>query len=237
MLALVVLLAACKADVNVDIALRDDGSGTVRVRVALDAEAVNKLTPFAPLERAVPLDDLRQAGWHVSAWAKNTGGGAALTLSHDFAGQAELERLLSDLAPPGTFARTHVERRRGLLRSRDELETDVDLRNVAAGVKADATLATNLRAAGVDVDTLDSQLTKQLRDALTVELAVHAPDGTTRRVTVRPGSTGRAAVSTTTFEWKRLLAFVVAGLLFVVALVLLVTARRSKRRRTARARR
>jgi hypothetical protein len=235
--ALVVLLAACKADVRVDIALRDDGSGTVRVEVALDADAVRRLTQFAPLEDAVPLDDIKAAGWDVSAWESSRDRGATVTLSHGFVGRQQLDQLLGDLGPDGVSARSRVERSRGWLRSRDALAVDVDLRQLAAGVKSDASLATNLQAAGIDVNALDAQLTEQLRQSLTVELVVHAPDGTTRRTTVRPGETGKASVGASTFDSERVVAVGVAGALVLVAALLLVAARRSKRRAVRRARR
>ena len=62
------LLAGCKVDARVDVTLRADGSGTVTARVALDADAVRRLTAHAPLATAVPLADVRAAGWQVSAW-------------------------------------------------------------------------------------------------------------------------------------------------------------------------
>ena len=58
-------------DVRVDITLRADGSGTVTAKVALDAEAVQKLTSGGSLASAVPLDDLRNAGWRISEWKRD----------------------------------------------------------------------------------------------------------------------------------------------------------------------
>ena len=236
LLALVVVLAACKADVRVDVALREDGSGTVRVEVALDADAVRRLTEFAPLDNAVPIADIEAAGWDVSDWESSRDGGASLTLSHEFVGRKQLDRLLGDLVPDGVSARSHLERSRGWLRARDALSVDVDLRNLAAGVKSDAALASNLQAAGIDVNALDAQLTEQLGQSLTVELVVHAPDGTTRRATVRPGATGKASVGASTFDSERVVAVAVAAALVLVAVLLLLAARRSKRRAVRRGR-
>src|SRR6476646_4091408 len=99
LLVSVVAVSVRKDDARVDITLRADGSGTVAVKVRLDAEAVQKLTTGGSLASAVPLDDLRDAGWHVSTW-KRTASGATITLSHEFVGRAELARLLADLTGP-----------------------------------------------------------------------------------------------------------------------------------------
>jgi hypothetical protein len=230
LVALLVLLTACKADVRVDVTVADDGSGAIAVRVDLDADAVQKLTAFAPIDQAVPLDDLRAAGWDVSSWQTASDGGASIELHHTFVGEDDLERRLGDLAPPGVIADARIDRSRGWFRTRDEVSLAVDLRKLAAGVASDPELAGNLRAAGLDVDALETQFTEQLGDALTVEVAVHAPDGTTRTAKVTPGSHEEVAVSAASFDRGRVLVLSVAAGLAVVAVCLLVVARRSARR-------
>src|SRR5262245_5596006 len=107
-----VLLAGCKVDARVDVALRADGSGTVTARVTLDADAVRRLTRHVELADAVPLDDVRAAGWDVSGW-KTSSGASTITVSHDFVGQDELARLLAELAGSSRlFADAQVTRSR-----------------------------------------------------------------------------------------------------------------------------
>ena len=96
LLVSVVLLAGCKVDARVDVTLRADGSGTVTARVTLDADAVRRLTT-APIAQAVPLADMRAAGWKVSGWTKSSGGSESITVSHGFVGQTDLARRLADL--------------------------------------------------------------------------------------------------------------------------------------------
>ena len=100
MLVSLVLLAGCKVDAHVDITLRADGSGTILVRVVLDADAVQRLTKQTPLDSAVPLDDLRDAGWRISAWKRDSSGGATITLAGTFVNEEGLARRLADLAGP-----------------------------------------------------------------------------------------------------------------------------------------
>ena len=134
-----VLLGGCKVSARVDVSLRADGSGTVTARVALDAGAVQRLTTHAPLAQAVPLGDLRNAGWSVSAWKPVKSGGDAITLSHGFIGQADLAQRLVDLAGRNGIVRDPtITRTRGLFSSKDAISVVVDLRNVTAGVKTDA---------------------------------------------------------------------------------------------------
>ena len=65
-------LAGCKVDTTVTLAVRDDGSGFVRVNVALDAEAVQKAEANGGrLEDRVRLGDLEAAGWRVSPWRRS----------------------------------------------------------------------------------------------------------------------------------------------------------------------
>src|SRR6185369_4336588 len=121
-------------------------------RVTLDADAVRQLTRHVPLSKAVPLDDVRAAGWDVSGW-KTSGGAATITLSHDFVGQADLARRLADLVgPTGVLRDARLERSRSWLEAKDSVAVTGDLRHLSAGVKADTALARNLTAAGVDVN-------------------------------------------------------------------------------------
>src|SRR5262245_56575128 len=77
------LCAGCKVDARVDVTLRADGSGTVTARIALDRDAVRELTRHSSLAQAVPLDDVRAAGWTVSGW-RTSDGAATITLSREF---------------------------------------------------------------------------------------------------------------------------------------------------------
>lgn len=61
--ACLVLLAGCKTDVGVDVALHADGSGAVTVSVVLDAQAAAKV---GDLSKVLAVDDLRKAGWSVA---------------------------------------------------------------------------------------------------------------------------------------------------------------------------
>jgi hypothetical protein len=236
--ALALLGAGCKADVRVDVTLHQDGTGTLTARVALDRDAVQRLTTTAPLAKAVPLDDLRAAGWQVSAWQVSANG-AVITLSHPFVGEDDLVRRITDLAGPnGVLRDPRITHQRGWFRTSDAVAVTVDLRAPATGVATDTALAGRLRAAGVDVRALDRRLQSELRNALTVQLVVHAPAGHSRTVTVRPGGQARASVTSSRFELDRAISLGIGATLAFLALLFFGAAavgkRRESRRRRAR---
>ena len=77
---IVVLLAGCRVDARFDITTRDDGSGTLRATITVDADAVQQLGGSTGLAQTVPLDDLRTVGWTISPWTRATRG--SQTISH-----------------------------------------------------------------------------------------------------------------------------------------------------------
>jgi hypothetical protein len=219
----------------VDVRLRSDGSGTVTARVTLDADAARRLTTHAALAEAVPLDDVRTAGWTVSSWKTSDDGSATITLAHDFAGQADLARRLEDLVgPTGVLRDARLRRSRSWSSATDAIAVTADLRHLSAGVRADTELAKNLAAAGVDVDALDAQLRSQLDRSFSLTLAVHAPDGQTKTVELHSGDQARVAASSTRTHTTRV-ALVVIGIgLVVLALVLTGASLRASARRRRR---
>jgi hypothetical protein len=230
----VAFLAGCKVDARVDVTLRADGSGTVSARVALDADAVQRLTLRAPLDEAVPLADVRAAGWTVSAWTPEAGGGDAVTLAHGFVGQADLAQRLKDLVgTTGVLQDAAITRTRSWFDAKDAIAVSVDLRHLSTGIRSDAEVARRLAAAGLDVNTLDAQLKSQLGHALTVTVTVHAPNGHTHSVQVTAGGASTASVSSSRFYTRRIVLFA-AGIVFLVGALLLTgvtLAARSRRRR------
>jgi hypothetical protein len=229
-LVAVVLLAGCKVDARVDITLRADGSGTVAVKVTLDAEAVQKLTTGGSLASAVPLDDLRHAGWRVSSW-KRSASGASISLSSSFVGQADLARRLADLTgPDGALRDPRITRTRGWFGSSDKIAVTVDLRDLDAGVKSDAELAQRLEAAGLDVDTLDAQLRGQLRDALQVTVRMRAPGGRFQPTGFRGDGHGTIFASQSQTHVRRIVLLAIGATLLLLALLVTGASLRSRSR-------
>lgn len=232
-----VLCAGCKVDARVDVTLHADGSGTITTRVALDRDAVERLTRHASLGDAVPLGDVRAAGWSVSGW-KTSPGGATVTLSHDFVGQADLARRLEDLVgPTGVLRDARLTRSRSWMSAKDSIAVTGDLRHLSTGVKADAALAKNLSAAGVDVNALDAQLRSELGKAFSLTLAVHAPGGKTQTVELGAGDHATVTASSERTHAARAALVAIGVVLLLLALVLTAASlvARSRRRRASSA--
>ena len=67
LVACLFVFAGCKVDADVNVTLREDGTGTIDAAITLDGEAVARVeTNGRTLETAFPLDDLRAAGWELS---------------------------------------------------------------------------------------------------------------------------------------------------------------------------
>ena len=92
-----VVLAGCRLDVGVDVAMQPDGSGTVTVTATADPELVAK-APSALAD--LRLDDVRQAGWTVTGPTKGTDGSMVFTLSKPFRTPAEAGAVLAELNGP-----------------------------------------------------------------------------------------------------------------------------------------
>jgi hypothetical protein len=95
--ALALLLAGCRLDVALDVAMHADSSGTVTVTAAADAELVAKApSAFGDLR----LDDIRQAGWAVTGPTKAADGTMSVTLAKPFGTPAEAAPILAELNGP-----------------------------------------------------------------------------------------------------------------------------------------
>jgi hypothetical protein len=231
----VVLLAGCKVDARVDVRMKADGSGTVTVQVTLDADAVSRLTVKEPLAKAVRLGDLRAAGWNVSAWTTASDGGKTIMLTHDFTDQQDLARRFEDLVGTnGVLAEPKIRRTRSWFRATESIEVGADLRHLSTGIRSDADVAKALTNAGVNVDALDAKLRGELGKAFTLTIAVHAPDGETSEVHVKPGTVGTAgAQSSQVYAKRKALVATGIGLLLLALVVTGVSLVASSRRRRA----
>ena len=91
------LLAGCRLDVGVDVALQPDGSGTVTVTARADAELVAR-APAAIADLRV--DDIEQSGWTVAEPVKGADGSLTITLTRPFPTPAAATQILAELNGP-----------------------------------------------------------------------------------------------------------------------------------------
>jgi hypothetical protein len=229
-------LAGCEVDAHVLVTMNEDGSGTVQTTVTLDAEAVARVeTDGRTLETAFPLGDFADAGWTVGAWERAEDGGAEIVFSRAYAGEEQLnQRLVELVGDTGILRDAQIDRERGLFKTRDEVSLAADVRTLSAGVEADPELAASLTAAGLDVATLDEQLTTELRDAFRLRVTLEGPSGKTDTVSLVAGEDARLAAADSDFNSDRLFLLLIAGALVFLAVLLYLSASISARRSRAR---
>ena len=225
-------LAGCRVDTRVVIDVADNGGGTVTVDVALDADAVAQLGG-AQRAAAVPLDDLRAAGWVISPVRPADDGGASIQLVHQFTDRADLARRLAEIfGSEGVVRDPRIERTRDWFASEDRASVLVDMGSLTAGVAGDAALRERLVAAGLDPDRLETELTGAARDAAQLKVTVRVPGGVegTAEVFGLDDAPVTVQAASARSHSDRIPYLVAAGVVVVVGLVLLGLARRSARR-------
>ena len=231
-----VVLAGCKVDTLVTIDVHDDGSGTVRVRVALDADAVqNAEAGGGKLEDRVRLGDLEAAGWTVSPWKRAPDGGATLTVHKDFADAGDLAAVFTELnGKDGPVRGVSLQRDRGFLSTEYKLSGNTDLSQVTAAVASDPELAAQLTGQRVDLGQIDQHLSQQIRDAFHLRIRLVLPGGDTKEFAPEPGKKVSLDTSTSQFDTTR--ALLLAGAVVLAALGIFVFVRGERRARHRRRR-
>jgi hypothetical protein len=218
---LVVFLAGCSTRATLTVTVHPDGSGTVALRVMLDAEAVQAAEAGGtPLADEVRLSDLSSAGWHVGRWVQAKDGSASLELTKPFQNTGQVAGIAGELSGPqgplhGVTA-SHGGAWLGLAHT-STLDGVVDLRDARSGVTADPAIVAILTAQHVNVAALDQQLSTQVRAGLTVQVVADLPGGS-HTVTVAAGTRRSVAASSTAPDTRRagLLAAAVALLALAV---------------------
>ena len=101
-------LTACRVDVTVDVAMRENGSGQVSVVLVADAAVVSAAPGLANDLRTT---DLAAAGWRLIGPSSTTAGGLTATLVHDFDTPEQATALLSTLnGPAGPLQAINLQR-------------------------------------------------------------------------------------------------------------------------------
>ena len=230
-----VLLAGCKVDTTLTIDVHEDGSGSVRVRVALDAEAVqNAQAGGGMLEDRVRLGDLQAAGWTVTPWRRAPDGSATVSLRKNFGNAGDLAGVVAELSGKnGPLPRVALERNRGFLSTEYKITGDADLSRLTAGIADDPEVLAQLTGQRVDLAQIDQRLAQQINDAFRLRIRFVFPGGDVTEVQPEPAEKVSLATSTSQFDTTRALLLgggVVLGALGVVLFVHGELRRRRQRR-------
>lgn len=109
LLAVVAVLTGCRADVDIDVLVDQDGSGEVRATVTLDADASDALVDVG---EGLPLDDLAQAGWEIDPPEATPDGGTRIAASKDFGTGEQFAAVMEELDGAGGVLRGFALERR-----------------------------------------------------------------------------------------------------------------------------
>jgi hypothetical protein len=226
------VLAGCRVDTTVTVRMRDDGSGRVAVKAALDAEAVRAVEAGgATLETGVRLGDLPEAGWRVGEWRRDEDGSAAVVLERRFSAPEDVRRVIAEISgADGPLRGVRARRMRawGGLATDYEVDGRIDLAAVKTGVADDAELVARLTGLDVDVADVDARLRAAIDTALQLEVVVVLPGGERVAVPAEPGASAPLHASSRVLEiWR--IGLVAAALVLMVTGV--VVWRRPRRRR------
>ena len=235
LVALALLLAGCKIDTTVTIDVHDDGSGTVTVAAHLDAAAVQAVeVQGKKVDESIRLDDLKQAGWTIEPWTTADDGSATISMSKAFTSPDQVADILGEVSGAnGPLRDVTASRDRGLFATDYSVKGAVDLGAIATGVTADPDLVASLANQQIDVNALDASLLQQLKDALTVQVVVNLPGGTTIVAGV-PGQRAEIDASTSVRDTRRIVLLVVAVALLAVAIAVWLGGRHSRYRHRSR---
>lgn len=236
-LACCLAFAGCKVDTTVSIDVREDGSGTVTVKVALDADAVVEAEAGgATLEDRVRLGDLAAAGWDVSAWKRRENRSARLRISKEFADASDLAGVITELnGEHGPLRKVSLTRDEGLVFASYRLEGVADLSALATGVITDPELLAALTAEQVDLTALDQRLLDQIRESFRLRIEVGLP-GESRTFTPKPGEKIEINTSSSRFDPSRQLLVIGTAAFGGLALLVYLRGRQLDHRRVRRRR-
>ena len=230
---LVVALAACRVDTTVTVRVRDNGSGRVTARVALDPDAVRAAEiGGGRLEDRVRLGDLAAAGWSSSGWVRTKSGGAVLTVGKPFARAEEAGAVVAELdGPDGPLRAVRVSRGASTFETKWTFSGVGDLRELKTGIGTDPDLLAKLTAARVDVAALDQRLLSRLRDGFRLRVIADLPHAAPREWRVPVGSRVVLREESGLFATGKLLLLLVGIVFALLAIGLLVVGERRDRRR------
>ncbi len=172
-LVLLVLGVGCKVDVVMDVAVDEDGSGSVTVSVGLDDEAMARV---GDLGRQLRTDDLAGAGWTVTG-PEREGETTWVRASKSFAEPSAAPAVVGEVsAHDGPFRDFVVTRSDGLLGTDYSVTGTIDLTR-GPQVFSDADLAALLGGDpfGGTLDAIVAEQGRPLEEMVDISVRVELP--------------------------------------------------------------
>jgi HAD superfamily hydrolase (TIGR01509 family) len=177
---LVPALAACRAEVGIDIDVADDGSGEVLVVLELDPVAAGSLLDVAT---GLQLEDLARAGWVIEPPEVQDDGWTRVSAAKTFGLPEQLPEILDEIdGPDGLLRSFRLERTHSFARIDYRLSGVLDPTggiDQFADAELEALLGTDLSALAEEAGIDGSEISVTLRARLPGEVRSETPTGTT----------------------------------------------------------
>jgi hypothetical protein len=247
LVALVIVCSgACRVRTDIGVEVKENGSGTVTVRIGLDDDAMKKAPNF---EQALKVDDLTAHGWTLTGPVKETDGFTYFTATKPFANPDEAKKIFLEISgDKGPFRNFQISLTRSFAHTKYRFSGTADF---SGGIQSfsDSELAQQLdgQPIGDDVKAIEQRINDSLDNVFQIHVAVRLPGDVTSNA---PGQAVNGAVwqprlsqqgaitmeaSSTSTRWFTIIGTVVAVAAGPVLLpiVLALTFRRRRRRRLA----
>ena len=229
---------------DIGIEVKEDGSGTVTVKIGLDDDAMKQAPNF---EQALKVDDLTANGWTVTGPVKETDGFTYFSAAKPFANSDEAGKIFAEVSGErGPFRDFTISRERSFARTKFHFSGVVDF---TGGLESfsDSELAQQLdgHPLGEDVKAIEARINDTLDNVFQIRVAVRLPGDVTSNA---PGQATNGAVwqprlsqpepitleaSSTSTRWFTIIGTAVTTASVLLLPVVLVLLARSRRRRRA----
>ncbi|MEQ1787495.1 MAG: hypothetical protein ABL966_10605 [Acidimicrobiales bacterium] len=183
-----VLLASCRLELDVNVAVEEDGSGSVEIVVAVDADGIERIG--GDLAAVLEVDDLVEAGWVIDGPDLETDGYTRVRFRHAFSDATEAAAIFDQIAgDDGPFQDFAVRREASFANTEWGFSGRVDF---SGGLEAfgDDALAAELdgEPLGQTVEEIEAQLGESLSRLIQVRVGVRLPGEVTSNATTKAGN-------------------------------------------------
>jgi hypothetical protein len=229
---------------DIGIEVKENGSGTVTVKIGLDDDAMKKAPNF---QQALKVDDLTAHGWTVTGPVKETDGFTYFSAAKPFADPDEAKKIFTEISgEKGPFRDFSISRTRSFATTKFRFAGTVDF---TGGIESfsDSELAQQLdgKPIGEDVKAIEARIGETLDNVFQIRIAVRMPGDVASNA---PGQAANGAVwqprlsepqaitleaSSTSTRWFTIIGTAVAALaaLGIIVLVVVRLVLRARRRR------
>ncbi len=184
----VLLLGGCRLQLDVNVAVEEDGSGSVEVVVGVDRDGIERIG--GDLDAVLAIDDLADAGWTVDGPELEDDGFTRVRFRRSFANPEAAAGIFNEVAgEDGPFQGFAVTRDSSFARTEWGFSGRVDF---SGGIEAfgDEALAAELdgEPLGQTVEEIEEQLGEALSRIIQVRVGVRLPGDVSSNATTKAGN-------------------------------------------------